>query len=399
MPGLAATLAHLTEAGAVAAIDALTRQEVFSPDERLRFVHPLVRSAVYEDLPPAHRAVAHRRAASLLRDRGAPASVLAAQLLPAEPAGRPWAVDALLSEASTARYRAAPEAARELAHRALAEPPPPERLCEVLEELGRAELALGDTDGFGHLEAAAAAGTERQRVLLAKRLANAAMLLGSPQRATKILAAAFDQIDSDQEPELASMLQAELITAALHHADTLEIGRAQLQAARSRVGASDALHPAVLATLACTEVGSGDRELGVSLASAALARYTPEPDSYSSTFGFAGTALRWAGCLEQARGAWDREIEDARSISAPLRLAWAASGRAQVLLRLGRVLAAEVDSRTAVELHEALLPNPISAALAIHAEVLLESDNRSEALVIFERVRVGRWSAGSVPPR
>jgi DNA-binding CsgD family transcriptional regulator/tetratricopeptide (TPR) repeat protein len=398
-PGVAAALAGLPEAEALAAVDDLTRMHVFARDEELRFVHPLVRSAVYDDLTPVHRASAHRHAARLLADRGASPGAVVAQLLPAEAAAEQWAVDCLLGAAADARCRGAPESACKLARRALMEPPSSDRRAGALEELGRSELAAGSEASVAHLEAAlAVAPGQRQRARIALRLSRAAILLGSPTSATRILTAALGRIDVDTGPALAGALQAELIGAALHDPTTLHIAREQLDAATARVASPFALDPPVLAALACVEVASGrDIDAGIAFARSALARRTPEADGYSSTLGYACAALRWAGRLEEACAAWDAEVEDARRLSAPLRLAWVASSRAQVLLRLGRVVAAEADARTAVELHDALSSRPVSAALAIHAEALLETASAAEARSTMARSTLGDGDADLAP--
>ena len=66
-----AALAGLELAAAVEAAAALTRGAVLEPAERLRFVHPLVRTVLYEDIAPAERALAHAAAARLLSAAGA----------------------------------------------------------------------------------------------------------------------------------------------------------------------------------------------------------------------------------------------------------------------------------------------------------------------------------------
>jgi predicted ATPase len=101
----AGALAGLSEQQVVAAAAALTAADILADDPELSFVHPLVRSVVYEDIAPAARAVWHRRAARLLAVRGAPVGIVAAQLLLAERTGDPWAVARLLDGAGAAPRR------------------------------------------------------------------------------------------------------------------------------------------------------------------------------------------------------------------------------------------------------------------------------------------------------
>jgi hypothetical protein len=66
--------------------DALVRADILVHDDGLRFVHPIVRSAVYVELEPADRAARHAAAATMLAPQ-ASAERIAEHLLRAEPAG------------------------------------------------------------------------------------------------------------------------------------------------------------------------------------------------------------------------------------------------------------------------------------------------------------------------
>jgi hypothetical protein len=55
---LAAKAAGL-DGQARAVADRLVQADVFAPDRQLRFVHPIVQTAVYEDLLPGERAARH----------------------------------------------------------------------------------------------------------------------------------------------------------------------------------------------------------------------------------------------------------------------------------------------------------------------------------------------------
>jgi DNA-binding CsgD family transcriptional regulator len=144
----AVSLAELDEDGAAGAADALTAAGILAPGRPFRFVHPLIRAAVYSQIPEAERALAHYRAARVLADEGGNAEEVAAQLLHAEPAGNAVAVEALRAAAADATLRAAPDAAVAYLRRALAEPPRPGVRTELLAELIEAAVLAADLTAF-----------------------------------------------------------------------------------------------------------------------------------------------------------------------------------------------------------------------------------------------------------
>ena len=74
---VAAALAGLTLEEAAAAASALTRAEILRPQAPARFVHPLVRDAIYHEMPFAERIMRHARAAALLAEHEAPPEQIA----------------------------------------------------------------------------------------------------------------------------------------------------------------------------------------------------------------------------------------------------------------------------------------------------------------------------------
>jgi hypothetical protein len=112
-------------------------------ERALRFVHPLVRSAVYSDLAPPVRQRWHKHAARLLDEQGAPAEEVTVHLLAAAATGDAWVVDRLRRAAASARARGAPDvAAAQCLERALAEPPPAGVRGDVLQHLRQARDQL-----------------------------------------------------------------------------------------------------------------------------------------------------------------------------------------------------------------------------------------------------------------
>ena len=144
--GAAATLAELDVAPAQMAADALVDAHVFASERPLRFAHPILRQAVYSDLPLGRRSVEHHRAARVLEARGADLDRVVVHLLATDPAGDETVVERLRAAAERALARGAPDAAAVLLERALAEPPDVDRRGPTLFELGHAERWAGRLD-------------------------------------------------------------------------------------------------------------------------------------------------------------------------------------------------------------------------------------------------------------
>ena len=85
----AAALAGLDLPAAARLADRLRAADVLAPGSVLEFAHPIVRTAVYESIPPGERALAHAEAARLLERDGADAERLALHLLRSEPGSDP----------------------------------------------------------------------------------------------------------------------------------------------------------------------------------------------------------------------------------------------------------------------------------------------------------------------
>jgi AAA ATPase domain len=100
------------------AVDALIAMDLLAPDHPMRFVHPLVHQAIYEDLHPTARAAAHARVARLLTEEDAALDEVAAHLLLSEPTGRDDVVETLRRAADAALRRGAPQSAAAYLRRA-----------------------------------------------------------------------------------------------------------------------------------------------------------------------------------------------------------------------------------------------------------------------------------------
>ncbi len=159
----ASQLAGLDPDAGAQAIAALMAERLVEGERALRFVHPLVRSAVYQDLAPPLRQRWHERAARMLDAEGAAQEEVAVHLLEAGATGDAWVAGKLRQAAADARGRGAPDVARLCLERALAEPPPPPIRSELLAELGRVETLQAPAMAVGHLTEALAGMTSLPR--------------------------------------------------------------------------------------------------------------------------------------------------------------------------------------------------------------------------------------------
>jgi DNA-binding CsgD family transcriptional regulator len=139
---------ELDVVGALAGLDSeevaeagrdLVGAEIVRPEPPLGFVHPLVQAAIYRDLAPGERELAHDRAARLLLTLGAPAEQVAAHVRKMPRSGETWVVEVLRAAVRAAFAKGAPDAAIASLQRALAEPMTSELRAELLFELGQAQ--------------------------------------------------------------------------------------------------------------------------------------------------------------------------------------------------------------------------------------------------------------------
>ena len=183
----AAALAEIDERAAADATAALARVEILRPDPPLAFVHPLVRDAVYHDLPPGERELQHARAARMLADAGASPEQIASHLLTVPRRGDGWVSQQLVEAAHAALWKGAPESAVSYFRRAIEEPPPEDAHAVLLFELGMAEISTFGPDAVTHLRAAYdLLGDVVARALAAYALARTLLFTGAPEEGTAL---------------------------------------------------------------------------------------------------------------------------------------------------------------------------------------------------------------------
>lgn len=265
----AAVLAGLDGDTCAEAVGALMAERLVEGEQALRFVHPLVRSAVYQDLAPPVRQRWHLRAARMLDAEGAAPEEVTVHLLAAATAGDPWVVGKLRTAAVDARRRGAPDVAALCLRRVLAEPPPAALRAGVLFELGQLETMQAPAAAAGHLtEALESTADWPRRGEIALALSEALALGGRFRDAVDLLASTAAEA-SDQrcrEP-----LQAALLNTARMDIGTRAVTGPLLEQVQERAVRGEKLDPQLHANLAIELASTGkDRARAVQNARAAL---------------------------------------------------------------------------------------------------------------------------------
>ncbi|MCW3017120.1 MAG: transcriptional regulator, LuxR family, partial [Solirubrobacterales bacterium] len=177
--------ARLDEAAVAEAAGALARAEILTPRVPLRFVHPLVRDTVYEQLSATERELEHAHAAQVMIAAGAREEQVAAHLLEMARRSEQWVVDRLLEVARAAVAQGSPDGAVSYLRRALEEPAPESQRPQLLLELGMAEALTSGPDAVEHLrEAFASIDDVGVYAAAAPVLAQSLVFTGRPVEAT-----------------------------------------------------------------------------------------------------------------------------------------------------------------------------------------------------------------------
>jgi DNA-binding CsgD family transcriptional regulator len=209
-----------------AATRTLLRAEILQPGSPLRFVHPLVRDAVYRELTPIEAERRHLRAADVLRTLGRPVEQIAAHALALQPAGRDWVVTVLREAALIAVRRGAADDALAYLRRAVAEPGPDDVRPRLLQELGMSEsLANEPLPAVEHLrEAYELAPDPADRGEIAGVLSRMLIFTNPPDDAVSLLQKARATLP----PELSDLddaLAAVELYAVSFGAEDIDLGR------------------------------------------------------------------------------------------------------------------------------------------------------------------------------
>ena len=357
---LAAALAGLELSEATRFADSLRAADVLASGPMLEFAHPIVRTAIYDSIPPGERALAHASTARLLDREGAAAERLAPHLLRSEPAGDSRVVALLRDAARAASGRGSPGTAADYLRRALDEPPAPRIRPGILLDLGLSLAGERSPDAAVALLDAVQLSTSPDEHATAALLS--AHVLGLWGHHATVMDVCLDALTAGGplDPETRDNLEAELFANALTEpsasrktlaragcrvADPGGSGRWRVNAAFTSVlkaepagGALDCLAPVV-------EAGLGDIA----------------PDSLAAAYAL--LALILADELGTAGRLCDSVLDEARKRGSMSMVAHASCSRSMLMRRLGQLDDAADDAQLALGFKLATSP-PLAVAWA-----------------------------------
>ena len=369
-PALDTPLAGLVSAGVV------------EPGGTIRFTHPIVRRAIYDDISPAERERLHHSASYTLRERRAPLRQVAAQLMHTQPAADPDAVALLRGAGSDALALGDAAGAAALLSRAMDEPPPESERAAVLLALGQARARAGVPEAVAPLMELVEHGDEAAIAVAAIELAGILFFAGRHAEGAAILRRARERLPAGGPA--CEQLEVALLAASYTSVSARREADARIANLRDPGGpARGVLEATTLATLALDEVTyvrSATR--AIDLARRALAAGLPrEPHRGESWVLLALAALLASDALDEALRGVDEILAQARARGSALTVVTISSLRALIELRRGNLIASQADAQTAIELAPDLLGGEF-ASLGVAAAVLsgLDRDEAPDSL-------------------
>ena len=398
---LAARLAGLDPVPAELAADRLATAQILAPVRPLEFFHPLIGTAVREDIAPGARRIMHRRAAELIhRDGEGSLARVAAHLLACGPAGDGWVVQRLADAAREALQSGAPDGAVDYVRRALSEPPAGDGRAALLFLLGTAEWRAGRPEAIAHLEQALAAAGDDRRTLIATcaLLALAYNVIDRAERAVEVLERALAAAgDRDAvvalterlgaiEPEvlrdarLALTLEASIAVVGMMNERTALVALRRAEALRGRPDELAEPHVYLLAMLAYYAVRANRAGEAQELAEQALAcEPYPPPLDISILLLYTLTVVE---CYEEVQRLSEDLLVIARHRGAMQETIGILVLRASASCDAGVLADAEADARWALERAEGI--RRIQAAVEV-IRVLIERDELEAAEDVLEQ--------------
>ncbi|HXE45156.1 MAG TPA: AAA family ATPase [Conexibacter sp.] len=389
--GLVAALSELDVRTALSAADALRAASILDPDESLRFIHPLIRTALHAEIPSGERTAAHIAAAALLRSRGAPSGRLANHLLSSDAQGDRETVVTLLDASIQTLAGGAPESAVAYLLRALREPAPADLRAAVLQGLMTAAIRAADYGVYDAVATEIRSELESSPHLLsrwARLLAVWLALGGRVDEAVPLLERAIDAALHENAVGRAFRLDAQLCSFA--RLSPTEV-RPRFERYRDSIEHDSPNGRLAAAFDAGWSLIHGEADSAMAVARHALQDgriFAEQPDILAP--GWAMMALWAGGAVEDASVAAEQALSVARERGAAPEIAAAWWLRGCTAAAGGDLIAAEADHRQALHIarlggFRATIPTLIGSL----ATVLIERGALHEAASLLEQLGAG----------
>jgi DNA-binding CsgD family transcriptional regulator len=381
--GDAGQLAGLTGVELEGAMEALVFAGVVDSGAIVRFTHPILRTAIHDDLSPAERERLHHAAAAILRERGSPAGRVAAQIMHTEPAADPGAVALLRDAARDALALGDAAGAAALLSRALEEPPGTGDRAAVRLELGLARARAGAPDAIEPLTEIVDRSDDAAAIAAAAiELGGMLFFAGRAAEGAAILRRAQERLPAEEPAR--GQLEVALLGLSSTSAAARREAKTAIDALRDPGGpARDVLQATTLATLAMNEVlYLGSASATIDLAERAIAAgLPPEPHRGENWANLALAAIGVADDLDAALAGTDEILAQARERGAALTVVTMSALRALIAFRRGDLSDAQADAQATIELAPELLGARF-LIFAVSAAVLagLERDETPDSL-------------------
>ncbi|MGH8903612.1 MAG: helix-turn-helix transcriptional regulator [Egibacteraceae bacterium] len=386
-----AALAGVETVTAGRIVDALVNAAVLERGRPFRFVHPVVRTAIYEDIPASERARLHAHAARLLSEDSADVEAVAVHLLAADGCGDPWTVHSLAAAAAAALGRGAPETAVAFLRRALREPPPKPLRSGLSLELGVAAARAGELDAPNLLRTAFMLATDP--TVQARAAAELAVVLLTAGRIDEAVDAVEQGLAAveNADAQLACLLEAYLLLMGVTAAAARQRLRDRLDRTLKRLAtlpersARMLIAPLVVHLAHC---GAPAAELAAYAERALAGGQLMRDVSAASTLAYPPTViLAYTDRVEEAEQLLDDAFTQSSAHASVAGLVMSSGFRAHVRHRRGNLSGAQVDAETCLELAVnaglALL-GPVATAVLV--AVFVEQGRLGEAETALSRL-------------
>jgi DNA-binding CsgD family transcriptional regulator len=363
-PAQVAQLAGLGSNESAEALDLLARADILEV-RPLRFRHPLLRAATYEEIGLAERSELHRQAAAVLASSNAGPARVAEHLLLAEPVADLWVVVQLKTAAGEALARGSPESAVSYLKRALDECPAQADDAELLLPLALAEFSAGQGGWQDHLEESVEKAQDPTSEMTAA-VAAAIAIAGTQQyaRAIEICDRVAARLEAQDEGRL--LLESLAVIFDMSTASVTTRGYEHIR--RLIEQAEDPSTPPATLAIAANAAASSNwpADHVATLGRRAVSLDPNEtPDPWVSAFWVLSGigALYLCELYDEAQRLADAAVTEARARANALGLDHVLAQRALLALRRSDLTAAEGDARALLDMH-GVIPSEISRQMA-----------------------------------